>query len=403
MTSSKWNQVAIIVVMAFMLAVLSGCGTATARSPACSGVAVADTNNYRVLIYPTPVTTDESATVVLGQGDLTHGSFNSVAANTLNGPAALAKDAAGNLYVADSGYCRVLQYQPPFTSAMNASLVIGQSSFASTPNCTDTPTGMGSASSVAIDGKGNLWVADVSNARVLEYVPPFSNGMAATLAIGQTSTGAATICYEQAPSASTLCDPSALSFDSKGNLWVSDSNPRFNRVLEFVPPFSTGMAASLELGQPANAAFTSGLSQVPSASSLTGPIGLTFDSNGNLWVADHGNNRVLEYVEPFTNGMAATTVVGQPNFTQVAANQNATNSAANTLSSPSGVAFDGSGDLLVSDTQNSRVLIFAPPFSNGMSANSVVGQPNFSGNDANQGGNSPAGNTLFHPSSAVMF
>ncbi len=387
-----------------MLAVLSGCGTSNSTvASAVSGVAVADTNNYRVLIYPTPVTTNESATIVLGQGDLTHGSFNSVAANTLNGPAALAKDAAGNLYVADSGYCRVLQYQPPFTSAMNASLVIGQSSFASTPNCTDTATGMGSTSSVAIDGKGNLWVADVSNARVLEYVPPFSNGMAATLAIGQTSTGTATICYEQAPSASTLCDPSALSFDSKGNLWVSDSN--FNRVLEFVPPFSTGMSASLELGQPLATAFTSSVTQIqiPSASSLTSPVGLTFDSKGNLWVADHGNNRVLEYVEPFTSGMAATTVVGQPNFTQVAANQNATNSAANTLSSPFGVSFDSSGNLVVTDAYNNRVLIFAPPFSNGMSASSVVGQPNFSGNDANQGGNSPAGNTLFHPSSAVMF
>lgn len=418
-----WDQIAIVVVLAFVLAVLSGCGTSNSSSTvasAVSGLAVADGLNNRVLIYPTPVKTDESATIVLGQRDLTHEeSFNWVAgplanmplANTLNIPSAIAKDAAGNLYVADSGACRVLQYQPPFTSGMNASLVIGQSGFNSLLNCPGDPfvaivpvataTSLGPLGSVAIDSAGNLWVTDEWNHRVLEYVPPFSNGMAATLAIGQTSTAAGVLCYEQTPSASTLCSPTALSFDSKGNLWVSDHS--FHRILEFVPPFSTGMAASLELGQPPATAFTSVLSQTPSANSLDGPMGLTFDSNGNLWVADQSNNRVLEFIQPFTNGMAASIVVGQPNFLQVEINQNQHYPAANTLNSPFGVAFDAGGDLLVSDTQNNRVLVFAPPLHNGMSASSVVGQSNFSGNDDNQGRNSPDANTLSRPGPALMF
>lgn len=112
-------------------------------------------------------------------------------------------------------------------------------------------------------------------------------------------------------------------------------------MLEYVPPFSTGIAASLELGQPADQAFISKRSRVigndneyeldPSQigptlanlpfnreratdDSLYGPRTLAFDPDDDLWVVDNFNSRVLEFVPPFSNGVAATAVLGHEDF-----------------------------------------------------------------------------------------
>jgi hypothetical protein len=48
-------------------------------------------------------------------------------------------------------------------------------------------------------------------------------------------------------------------------------------------------------------------------------------------------------------------------------------------------------------------MIFEPPFSNGMNATIVLGQANFTSNNVNQGDSSPAANTLWYPISGVAF
>ena len=404
------NGSAVSAALSLVLTLLAGCGGSAVATIATPGFAVADTGNNRILLYDTSIDKTENAVVVLGQTGFTHASANlrkeKPAANTLNGPTGVARDSAGNLYVADSGNARVLIFRPPFSTGMNASVVIGQSGFTSnTPlvGSEATASGMGSAYSVAIDGSGNLWVADVSNARVLEYAPPFSNGMSATLAIGQSSTGSATVCYQTTPTANTLCSPYGMTFDTAGNLWVSDSDS--NRVLKYAQPFSTGMAASLELGQPASTAFTSNSSAGPTASSLYTPTGLAFDPNGNLWLSDLNNNRVLEFVPPFSNGMAAASVLGQADFTHGDANQGGNNPTAGALSGPWGLAFDSKGNLSIADVGNSRVLIFEPSFSNGMNASRVIGQTSYALGSVNQGAgsDSPTKDSFFRPFGQVTF
>ncbi|HTF70699.1 MAG TPA: NHL repeat-containing protein [Edaphobacter sp.] len=216
--------------------------------------------------------------------------------------------------------------------------------------------------------------------------------MAATLAISQTSTNNAKVCYQTPPTTKALRSPEGIAFDAKGNLWIADADS--HRVLEYTPPFSTGMAATMELGQPAATAFTSGSSDGPSATSLAAPVALTFDPSGNLWVADYGFNRVLKYAPPFTNGMAAESVLGQADFTHGDENQGRTGPAADTLSGPWGLAFDSGGNLNVTERGNSRVLLFAPLLSNGMSASAVIGQTDFSAGAQNRGSDSPTANSL---------
>jgi sugar lactone lactonase YvrE len=363
--------------------------------------AVADTDNNRVLIYNTAFSTDESASVVLGQANFTSNAFPAIAANTFEYPESVAVDSSGNLYVADSTHCRVLQFKPPFTNNMSASVVIGEPNM-TTATCASGASTLNFAYAIAFDGDGDLWVAD-NGSRIVEFVPPFSNGMAASLVIGQASVSSSLGCNQGAsPTASTLCGVYGMTFDSSGDLWVADNYN--SRVLEYKPPFSNGMAASLELGQPSGAtAFTSntGNNGGISATSLYNPTQPAFDGDGNLWVADGTNNRVLEYVQPFSTGMAATLELGQPSGA-TAFTTNASTASQSGLYYPYSISFDSSGNIQVVDFYNSRVMIFKLPFSNGMNATTVFGQSNLTSGSINQGG-SVGANTLNEPMGGLTF
>ncbi|WP_353068903.1 NHL repeat-containing protein [Tunturibacter empetritectus] len=376
-----------------------GCSTTDTTPVSKPSLVVADANNSRVLIYATPTTSTSTASVVLGQTSFTQSQSSDgrggPSAKTLDNPSSVAMDSSGNLYVAD-GNDRVLQFRPPFTTGMSASLVIGKPDFTSSQGLKVTASGMGTPSSVAIDSKGDLWVGDGSLERVTEYVPPFSNGMAATVVIGQPSPEAFRACTtDQVPTARTICSPEGITFDSAGDLWVAD--PSSDRMLEFTPPFSTGMASTLQLGAPQTLPSLSYVGS-PASNTTQAPISLAFDSTGNLWLADWIFNRVVEYAPPFTQNMQATVVLGQVDFTHADANQGGNDPTANTLSGPQALSFDGSGNLSVSDAGNNRILIFAPPFSTGMRAATVIGQPTFSTGQSNRGNgsDSPAANTLDH-------
>src|SRR5439155_18950122 len=127
-----------------------------------------------------------NASVVIGQPDFTTNGDNT----TQNGlfiefGGGLAVDASGHLYVGDSLNNRVLQFMMPFTNGMNASIVFGQDTFESSTSST-TSNGLSQPIGTAFDSLGNLWVADLGNNRVLEYQPPFSTDMSASLVLGQS-------------------------------------------------------------------------------------------------------------------------------------------------------------------------------------------------------------------------
>ncbi|WP_333647514.1 hypothetical protein [Candidatus Binatus sp.] len=81
-----------------------------------------------------------------------------------------------------------------------------------------------------------------------------------------------------------------------------------------------------------------------------------------LYVADRSNNRVLGYKDAatFVNGGPADLVIGQPDFYSTASNSGGTSGSS--LYNPVGVAVDGSGNLYVADSGNNRVLEYNAPF-----------------------------------------
>lgn len=107
-------------------------------------------------------------------------------ATGLQSPVAVQFDSSGNLWVADEVNNRVLEFTFPLSTGQSATLVIGQGSF-TTGTAATSADGLNHPFGVAFGYPGNLWVADLNNRRVLEFTPPFSTGQTATVVIGQPS------------------------------------------------------------------------------------------------------------------------------------------------------------------------------------------------------------------------
>jgi len=322
----------------------------------------------------------QNASIVIGQPNFT---ANTKIAPLLNesrfsDPYDVAFDSSGNLWVVDSADSRILEFTPPFTSDEKASLVLGESSFDTTYEGGGgglNGTVLYVPQGVAFDSSGNLWVSDSGDNRIVEFKAPFSTGENASLVLGAPNLSTPEFSTQNA-SQTDLNSPQGLAFDSSGNLWVADSG--YYRVVEFKAPFSNGEAASVVLGQdnftakdfPNEPACPPTCDQ-PTAATLYDPTDVAFDSSGNLWVADRGDNRVSEFASPFTNGEAAELWIGGScSIFGVLV-------AGNCLGPEDFIAFDHSGTLWVSDTSNGRVLGFPSPFAKGENATVVLGEPDF--------------------------
>ena len=205
---------------------------------------------------------------------------------------------------------------------------------------------VGAAASTVDDNNPRVVVPDHNNNRVLIYNHPVANGQRADIVLGQSSFSTAA----SGTSDTTMASPAAYAFDKNGNLYISDINNC--RVLQFRAPFSNGQAASAVLGKPD---FITPCGGSVSSSNTGTTAGLVFDKSGNLWVSDAGNDRVLHFKAPFTNGKAADIVLGQPDFVTVSTSCNATPTAAS-LCRPLGLAFDSSGVLYIADSGNNRIV-----------------------------------------------
>ena len=312
---------------------------------------------------PNPYSSGLPATVVLGEPGFYSGALPTAAnASNLGGNNyAAAFDSSGDLWVTDWTFDRVLEYVPPFSNGMAASLVLGQSSFTGTFPGTSA-TNLSRPDGIAFDAQGDLWVSDFGNNRVLEFVPPFTTGEAASVVLGQSSfTG-----HLGSATATNLTEPAGLGF-SGGTLWVADYDN--NRVVGYPAPQTTGEAATLVLGQSDLTGYLPALS----ATNLSDPAWVTFDSRGNAWIADYGNDRALEFPAPLSTGEAATLVLGQENFTL----DNAT--GPNALSGPNGVLVDSAGNVWVADSGDNRVVEFlGPTFTSFQAPVLALGQGNTS-------------------------
>ena len=134
-------------------------------------------------------------------------------------------------------------------------------------------------------------------------------------------------------SSGSLNGPAGVAFDANGNLWVANAGA--NTVVQLAASYLTAS------GSP-TPAVTLGATN----GSLNGPSALAFDANGNLWVANANASTVVE----FTGSQLAGSGSPTPAVTLSATN--------GSLSSPSSLAFDASGDLWIANDVSSTVVEF---------------------------------------------
>jgi uncharacterized protein (TIGR03437 family) len=356
---------------------------------------IADTGNSRVLAWPDAHSygIGDPPALILGQPGAAYSNPQGIGAQGFNTPLGLAVDpTTGDLYVADSANSRVLRFRDPFAnSKVQPDAVYGQPDF-NTNSAGTSASSMSKPRAVACDAAGNLWVADTGNNRVLRFA---ANSLSSTppppadTVIGQKDFASFAPNAGGQVSASGLNTPSGLTFDAQGNLYVADSNN--NRVVEFpasvLAPATPSPAATGVFGAPD--LKTGGGAGQASASSFTLPAGLDVDSKGNIYVASPLQNRVLIFPP---SGGNATAVLGQADFVTTKPDAGAYPQASpSTLSFPFGLRVDTGGTVYVADVTNNRVLAF-PQTSK--SAVLVWGQADFSSNGVDQvkpaGMNSPA-------------
>ena len=283
-------------------------------------VYIADTLNNRVLQFNTPLagspppTTIFTANGVFGQTNFANSSANlggsSPTAKSLAAPIDVKLDSndPANLYVADFNNSRVLEFKTPAASSIDpaADSVVGQNNFTSNFCFNPSATSVCDASGVAIDSLGNAFIADLSNNRVLEYdAPLLATGNTASAVLGQTVLD---VGFHDLVDGRSFYLPQNVTVDeysTPNHIYVSDggSSAQFdNRVLAWydAKTFQNGQPADLVFGQPDFFHLTANNGVAGEGpDSLSAPLGMTVDNSSNLYLTDSGNNRVLEYDNPF--------------------------------------------------------------------------------------------------------
>jgi len=297
----------------------------------------------------------------------------------ITSPQAIAVDTAGDLYIADTGNNRVQEVAAGTGTQWGQSMtagdvytVAGSAAGVSGLAGDGGPAAsalLNSPAGVAVDGAGDLLIADEVNNRVQEVPAAAGSGMTAgdmyTIA-GSAAGTAGSSGDGGAAQNGLLRDPAGVTADPAGDVLIADSAN--NRIQEI--PAKTGaqrgqaMTAGDIYTAAGSAAGTSGLTGDggPAGSAgLNGPDGVTADSSGDLYIADTGNNRIQEvaaasgtqWSQQMTAGDIYTAAGLASGIGGIAGNGGP--AAAAHLWTADSVAVDPAGNLYITDAHNNAL------------------------------------------------
>jgi streptogramin lyase len=283
---------------------------------------------------------DGVITTVIGNGHAAYAGDGGPAREaSLNNPHEIRFDRAGNLFIADASNNAIRRYDVK-TGLISTVAGNGKPGY----------TGDGGAAagaqlknpiSLQFDPAGNLFIADIGN-QVIRRVDA-KTGVITTFA----GTGRTGDTPDGAPIAGTpLSGPRSLDFDRAGNLWLVTREG--NQLLRFDlaagvihHEAGTGKKGFTGNGGPAQAA------------TLSGPKGIAIAPNGDVYLADTENHAIrrLDVKRGVIELVAGTGVVGAALETDPLKTQ---------LTRPHGIFVDANGTLLISDSENHRILAISP-------------------------------------------
>jgi len=251
-------------------------------------------------------------------------------------PFGIAVDAAGTVYVADTGNNTIRQIS---TNGVVTTLA----GMAGQPGSTNGPGASARFRNpwgVAVDSADNVYVADMSNDTIRKIKP---SGMVVTVA-GQAGIIGS---IDGFGTDAQFNNPFAIAVDAAGNLYVSDSA---NNLIRKISP---SRVVSTLAGLPGNAGNTDGNGD---SARFWNPQGLTVDRAGNIYVADTGNN-LIRKITPMGE---VTTVAGLPGVSGTA---DGVGKEAR-FNGPGGITVDRAGNIYVADTNNHairKIALSTPP------------------------------------------
>ena len=279
-----------------------------------------------------------------------------------------------------------------------ANAVLGEAVFDT--NYFVTASSIANPAQITVDSGGHLYVADLSNNRVLGWhsAAGFANNASADVVIGQVDFIHVYANQSASATLDTLDGPQGVATDTNGNLYVADTLN--NRVTEYTSPFASFTGTPLA-GESANFAINATNLGLSESQSITEPLAVAVDGNNNLFVADFEKSRVLEFLDPLATGVSCTPnadgsgcagdttvdfVLGQSNLTNTGCDDGGFVASASNLCSPYGLAVDPvTNNLYVADMANNRVVVFPAPISTGEGAAQVWGEPDLVSNDGGLG------------------
>ncbi len=294
---------------------------------------IADAGNYRVRrVSPAGI-----MTTVAGNGVQGYSGDNGPATKAqLNGLAGIAVDGSGNLYFSDT----VGSWVRKVSAAGIITTIAGTGSNGySGDNVPARGAQLNNPTGVAVDGSGNVYIADSSNFRVRMIS---AAGTITTVA----GTGAGGFFGDGGPAVSAkFYRISGIAVDGAGNLFITDTfNARIRKV-------GTDGVINTVAG---NGTQGFGGDRGPATlAAMNNPVGVAVDGLGNIFVADQNNYRIRVVV----NGGTMGTYAG--NGIQSYSGDNGPATAAR-MNQPAGMAVDGSGNIYIADTLNSSVRMVSP-------------------------------------------
>ena len=272
-------------------------------------------------------------------------------------PCGVTIDSNGVIYIADSGN-NIIEKLVPCKSGngYELSIIAGNiNGVAGLPiNGNALESYLNCPNSLALDSKGNIYIADYKN-NVIEKLTPYESGYYLTVIAGDIN-GKAGLPTPGPSLNSLLNGPAGIDIDKYDNIYVADC---FNNVIEKLVPDGDSYNLSVIAGNINGKAGlpTPGLA---TDSLLNSTNGVAVDFMGNIYIAD-GENNLIEKLVPSESGYILSIIAGNVNGTSgLPVNGNALNSY---LNCPEDVITDLLGNLYISDAKNNTIekITFIPP------------------------------------------